>query len=61
MEKGKIVDNLLLLYFESLGSIIKILDYKIKHHDVIKELTKNCKQKDKEISSLRAEITNLQE
>lgn len=53
---GKIVDNLLGLYFETLGSVISVMDYKIKNHDVIQELTQSWKQKDKQISSLNAEI-----
>ena len=59
VERGTIIDNLLVLYYESITSIIKVLDYKIKHHDVIKELTKSCKEKDKLINSLEGEIIEL--
>lgn len=48
-----------MLYFESLGSVVNVLNYKIKHHDVIQELTKTVKTKDKQINELTKEVAEL--
>lgn len=59
VEKGEIIDNLIMLYFESIGSVVNVLNYKIKHHDVIEELTKTVKVKDKQINELTKEVAEL--
>ncbi|CAI2358848.1 unnamed protein product [Moneuplotes crassus] len=58
-EKGQIIDNLIILYYETLTSVIKVLEYKIKHHDVIQELTEDLKKKNKIVNSLQKENESL--
>jgi hypothetical protein len=44
-DHGKTIDHLIDLYFDNFNSVINILDFKIKNHDIIKELNESLKEK----------------